>query len=134
MQQYCIACNVRYFWNEGDENCTKFVCEDCTMRAPEKNISAWARLRFRILNRDEFTCRYCGNSPARDTLCVLHIDHVQPRSKMMNNSERNLITACALCNLGKLNFNLTDNSKLKIDEYLANAEEKLKNGTGKRTS
>lgn len=133
MQQYCIACDERYFWNEGDENCTKFVCEDCTTMAPEKNLSAWARLRFRILNRDEFTCRYCGNSPARDRLCVLHIDHVNPKSKSMSNSEKNLITSCAICNLGKLNFELTPQSKEKINEYLTNAQERL-NGNHKRTS
>lgn len=137
MQQYCIACNGRYFWNEDDENCTKFVCEDCVCMNPEKDMSAWARLRFRILNRDEFTCRYCGNSPTKDMMCVLHIDHVVPRSKIMSNSEKNLITSCALCNFGKLNFTLTEGSKAKIDDYLSNREEKLKDGhkgNNKRTS
>lgn len=134
MQQYCIACNGRYFWSEGDEDCTKFVCGDCVSMNPEKDMSAWARLRFRILNRDEFTCRYCGNSPTKDPLCILHIDHVVPRSKIMSNSEKNLITSCAVCNLGKLNFKLTDGSMLKITEYLESAEERLKNGTNKRTS
>ena len=134
MQLYCIACNARYFWNEGDEDCTKFVCGDCVSMNPEKDLSAWARLRFRILNRDEFTCRYCGNSPTKDSLCILHIDHIVPRSKIMSNSEKNLITSCALCNLGKLNFELKEGSMVKIKEYLDNAEGRLKNGTNKRTS
>lgn len=125
MQVYCIACNARYFWTEEDENCTKFVCEDCTLMDPNKNLSAWARLRFRILNRDEFTCRYCGNTPTRDPLCVLHIDHVNPKSKVMNNSEKNLITSCGLCNLGKLNFELKEGSKKKVEDYLASAEHRI---------
>lgn len=134
MQRYCIACNARYFWSDGDEDCTKFVCGECVIMNPNKDLSKWARLRFRILNRDEFTCRYCGNSPTKDSLCILHIDHVDPYSNSMNSSEKNLITSCALCNLGKLNFKLTENSKKKIEGYLENREGILENGSNKKSS
>lgn len=134
MQVYCIACNARYFWNDDDEDCTKFVCSYCMSLNPERDMSAWARLRFRILNRDGFKCRYCGNSPLKDKLCVLHVDHVIARSKVMSNGENNLITACAVCNLGKLNFDLSDSSKQSVKEYLKTAEENIRNGINKATT
>jgi hypothetical protein len=55
-------------------------------------------LRFNILARDKFTCRYCGKS-APDV--ILHVDHIIPISKNGSNEECNLITACIDCNLGK---------------------------------
>ena len=125
MQTVCIACNSRFFYVEGDQDCTRFVCSYCIALDPQKGLSKWARLRFRILNRDEFTCRYCGNSPTKDKLCTLHIDHIDSQSKVTNNSEKNLITACAICNYGKLNFELTDKSKERINEYLNSSEVKL---------
>lgn len=55
-------------------------------------------VRFSILMRDEFTCRYCGRS-APDV--VLHVDHIIPRAKGGTNARENLVTACRECNLGK---------------------------------
>src|SRR5690606_8515789 len=57
------------------------------------------KLRFKILQRDNFTCKYCGRS-ANDGV-VLHVDHIQPVSKGGTDEESNLITACQECNLGK---------------------------------
>jgi 5-methylcytosine-specific restriction endonuclease McrA len=55
-------------------------------------------LRFRILARDRFRCRYCGRkSPEVE----LHVDHVKPRSQGGTNEPGNLVTACTDCNLGK---------------------------------
>lgn len=59
------------------------------------------RLRFKVLDRDKFTCRYCGRSPMNDDSVVLEIDHVVPLSKGGTWNERNLITSCRDCNLGK---------------------------------
>lgn len=55
-------------------------------------------LRWRVLERDNFTCRYCGQS-APDV--VLHVDHIVPIAEGGNTIEANLVTACAACNLGK---------------------------------
>ena len=33
------------------------------------------RLRFRVTQRDNFTCKQCGASPAKDPSVELHIDH-----------------------------------------------------------
>lgn len=55
-------------------------------------------LRFAVFERDGFTCRYCGRGP-EDT--ILHADHEKPVSAGGETVLENLVTACALCNLGK---------------------------------
>lgn len=57
------------------------------------------RLRFTVMQRDGFRCRYCGKS-AGDGV-VLHVDHVEPVAAGGETTEDNLITACDECNLGK---------------------------------
>jgi 5-methylcytosine-specific restriction endonuclease McrA len=59
-----------------------------------------AQLRFRILQRDSFRCRYCGR-PGSTLGVVLHVDHVVPVSAGGATREDNLRTACEECNLGK---------------------------------
>ncbi len=56
------------------------------------------RLRIRILERDNYTCQYCG---AQAPHVRLHVDHVLPRSRGGDDSPGNLLTACQACNLGK---------------------------------
>src|SRR5713101_3146835 len=48
------------------------------------------RLRFRILKRDNFSCRACGASPALRPGLELHIDHLKPWSHGGETSEENL--------------------------------------------
>ena len=55
-------------------------------------------LRFEIFKRDQFTCRYCGNTPPA---AILEIDHVIPLSGGGDDQKENLITACFDCNRGK---------------------------------
>lgn len=55
-------------------------------------------VRFCILRRDGFTCRYCGRRPPD---VVLHVDHMVPVARGGTSDEDNLITACRRCNLGK---------------------------------
>jgi 5-methylcytosine-specific restriction endonuclease McrA len=57
-----------------------------------------ARLRFRILVRDRFTCRYCGGKAPE---VRVHVDHVKPRSQGGTNDPSNLVTSCKPCNEGK---------------------------------
>lgn len=56
------------------------------------------RLRFEILKRDGFKCRYCG---ALAVSTLLHVDHVVPRAEGGTDDPTNLLAACADCNLGK---------------------------------
>ena len=59
------------------------------------------RLRFKVLQRDNFKCCKCGASPAKDPSVVLHIDHIIPWSKGGESVYNNLQTLCSKCNLGK---------------------------------
>lgn len=56
--------------------------------------------RFQVLERDMFTCQYCG---AKAPFVNLEIDHIVPVSKGGDNDLGNLITACEKCNQGKYN-------------------------------
>lgn len=56
------------------------------------------RLRFEILRRDNYACRYCGaTAPA----ARLTVDHVIPVTLGGTDSPDNLVTACGDCNAGK---------------------------------
>jgi hypothetical protein len=61
------------------------------------------RLRFRVMKRDNFSCRACGESPALRPGLSLHVDHVQAWSLGGETIEGNLQTLCEACNLGKSN-------------------------------
>jgi len=65
-------------------------------------------LRYKVLSRDNFKCVLCGNSPALNPQCQLHVDHIFPFSKGGKTMLENLRTLCKHCNLGKSN-------KIEID-------------------
>lgn len=56
------------------------------------------RLRFEILRRDHYRCRYCGATAEDATLVV---DHVLPEALGGLTEAANLVTACTACNSGK---------------------------------
>lgn len=56
------------------------------------------RLRFEVLRRDGFACRYCG-AKAPDVRLV--VDHVIPESLGGKTEAGNLVAACDDCNSGK---------------------------------
>jgi 5-methylcytosine-specific restriction endonuclease McrA len=61
------------------------------------------RLRFRVMKRDNFSCRACGASPALKPGLSLHVDHIKAWSLGGETVEENLQTLCEPCNLGKSN-------------------------------
>jgi hypothetical protein len=65
------------------------------------------KLRFEVLKRDSFKCRYCGKTAEQ---APLHVDHVKPVAGGGTNDIMNLVTACAACNLGKRDIPLDDKS------------------------
>jgi hypothetical protein len=71
------------------------------------------RLRFEILRRDNFTCRYCGGSAPDVTLAV---DHVIPTALGGGDDPTNLITACTDCNNGKASINMGDDTVADVTE------------------
>ena len=70
---------------------------------PLKKKSGSARvprkLRLAIIERDNFTCQYCGHHD--ETMKSLQVDHVVPVSKGGHGESSNLVTACTTCNLKK---------------------------------
>jgi 5-methylcytosine-specific restriction endonuclease McrA len=54
--------------------------------------------RRNVFLRDDYTCQYCGGSPA---LSELNLDHVTPRSRGGPGTWENLVTSCRTCNLRK---------------------------------
>lgn len=58
-------------------------------------------LRYKVLRRDRFRCVLCGRSPATDTACQLHVDHIIAFSRGGKTREDNLRSLCADCNGGK---------------------------------
>lgn len=62
-------------------------------------------LRFKVFQRDNFRCRYCGVSV--EDGAILHADHVIPQSKGGPTTLENLVTACFNCNVGKSDRLLT---------------------------
>lgn len=70
------------------------------MSKPRKKqrLPITAQLRFRVLERDNFKCAYCGMP---GTHCILEVDHVKPIAHGGTNDMSNLAASCADCNAGK---------------------------------
>ena len=74
--------------------------------------------RYRIMERDNFTCQYCGATAVE---AKLEIDHMVPISKGGTNEFANLVTACVACNRGKGNniYNVLNRSQRGyIEKYI----------------
>lgn len=82
------------------QNLLKNVKEDISPRR-RTNRDINLRLRFRVMQRDNFKCCACGKSPAKDPSVELHVDHIIPWSKDGETIANNLQTLCSKCNLGK---------------------------------
>lgn len=59
------------------------------------------RLRFIVMQRDNFKCCSCGRSPSTTSGLELQVDHIIPWSKGGETVLDNLQTLCSDCNLGK---------------------------------
>lgn len=70
-----------------------------TRRKTNRDINL--RLRFKVMQRDNFKCCACGAAPAKDPSVSLHVDHIIPWAKGGETVINNLQTLCSKCNLGK---------------------------------
>lgn len=66
------------------------------------------RLRFLVMRRDNFRCRLCGATPARNPGLNLVVDHVTPWDAGGRTIFDNLQTLCEACNGGKSNLPLVE--------------------------
>lgn len=78
------------------------IKKEIKTKRTSRNINL--RLRWTILQRDNFSCTKCGRSPAKDPSVILHVDHIIPWSKDGETVIENLETLCEKCNLGKSNL------------------------------
>lgn len=83
-----------------EQNLLENVKEDIIPRR-KSNRDINLRLRFKVMQRDNFKCCACGMSPAKDPSVELHVDHIIPWSKGGETIIDNLQTLCSKCNLGK---------------------------------
>lgn len=69
--------------------------------AKEQRALMTSRLRQYIKERDDFTCKFCGNSTYKEPNLLLEIDHIIPVAKGGVTEENNLQTLCWKCNRSK---------------------------------
>jgi len=67
-------------------------------KACRERVKMTRSLRFKVLNRDGFRCKYCGSTAEE---APLHVDHVVPIARGGKTRLSNLVTSCSPCNLGK---------------------------------
>ena len=67
----------------------------------EQRALMTSKLRNQIKERDNYTCKLCGNSIYKEPNLLLEIDHILPVSKGGCTVESNLQTLCWKCNREK---------------------------------
>ncbi len=70
------------------------------LRAEQRSLMT-QKLRNYIKERDDFTCKICGNSTHKEPNLLLEIDHITPIAKGGLTVEENLQTLCWKCNRSK---------------------------------
>jgi hypothetical protein len=70
-------------------------------------MSLSKRTRFKVFDRDDYKCRYCGKTP--EDGITLEVDHIHPTSKGGTNELHNLVTSCFDCNRGKSDLPVAGN-------------------------
>ena len=61
---------------------------------PYRATAHWKKIRIKVLQRDAYTCAYCGD-------VATEVDHVYPKSKGGEDTLDNLVAACRGCNSRK---------------------------------
>ena len=67
----------------------------------EQRALMTSKLRQQIKERDNYTCKICGNSTHKEPNLLLEIDHIVPVAKGGYTVENNLQTLCWKCNRSK---------------------------------
>lgn len=80
-------------------------------------------VRFEVLKRDRFCCRYCGKSAPE---VLLEVDHVIPVSAGGTNALDNLVSACATCNRGKGSRLLEEGSGVPTEQSVDEMHARVK--------
>lgn len=78
-----------------------------------RRFTGWFTLRWKILERDGFTCRYCGRSAPS---VPLEVDHIIPLEDGGTDDETNLATACWPCNHGKAGLKMVTRRLIRTSQ------------------
>ena len=81
-----------------DINDSSIVPIDFMKKEKESRNPINPKLRYEVLKRDRFKCRYCG---AKGKYVKLEVDHIIPVSRGGTDDIDNLRTSCFKCNRGK---------------------------------
>ncbi len=92
------------YMNAGNPNPGSAKSKKVKPRKTSRHVSS--RLRFLVMQRDNFKCRMCGSSPAHNPEVKLEIDHIKPWAKGGETIPANLQTLCSICNNGKADIEL----------------------------
>lgn len=106
--QTCVTCGKEL--PPGGRSTRKYCDSTCRYhkwQASKTRITIPTTLRWTVLHRDGFRCRYCGasptrladNTPAHTELRVDHVVSVNDGGDLTNT--KNLVTSCLTCNSGK---------------------------------
>jgi 5-methylcytosine-specific restriction endonuclease McrA len=89
-----------------------------------KSCQSAKGIKLRVLQRDNFTCQYCGTNNRKNNYCV---EHVIPKKLGGEDMEHNLVCACFYCNVNKgrtiwipRNFAAITVNNLEYKEYVIN--------------
>jgi 5-methylcytosine-specific restriction endonuclease McrA len=118
----CEECNKPFRKNA---NTQRFCSKKCRDKNNPHNSSLLV-LRFKILSRDSFECKYCGKNPIEDKI-KLQVDHITPKSSGGLLEYDNLITSCNLCNISKSDKILDRRLEEKIKGRIKRNTEKRDN-------
>jgi glutaredoxin len=121
-ERRCKRCNKEFYSRKVNQiYCSKNCCTLSTKEKYKQGLiggvsGLWLRLRFLVLNRDNFACKYCGRTALDGSRIV--VDHIKPKASGGDDSIENLITSCEDCNLGKADVILSQRQEEKLKEYI----------------
>ena len=95
----CKTCGKDF---QPERSTAKYCTDACRYHnhlATKKRVTIPSDMRFSILHRDQFTCRYCGARPPKTELRVDHIQSIEEGGARTDFN--NLVTTCNPCNAGK---------------------------------
>ena len=95
----CDTCGEVYEYKRASSKYCSDLCRYNAQFAVSGRVRVPDSVRFAVLQRDGFACRYCGSRPPYQELQVDHVVSVSSGGRLLELD--NLITACARCNNGK---------------------------------
>lgn len=96
----CATCGESYLYYRDESQFCSTTCRSRMHQSGSRRTRIPDTVRFDVLRRDEFACRYCGFMP--DEGAELTVDHVVPVDEGgALTAMSNLVTACQRCNNGK---------------------------------